>query len=314
CERNAEPGGRCQTTEFHPGFRASPFGDEVAEIPDHLFWSLELAEHGALLAVPSQMTALWPDRARTFRRKDDRDPMRRLLAEADKRRREALARAANGALAQSRWRLSSSSSSEPWPSEDWARTSLAQIVSETIFDPDAAAHCMALSLSGRAADAMLNGTALHLLAPSFGSGLARGGLGGLTRALVESAKRAGATISCGLEVTDIRHANGRVTGLTLADGTEIATGNLVATLDLKRAFLALFKWEELPRATVQRVNLYRSAAATARLLVALDRLPERHEVQDALRGPIAVAPTPAKLSRAYASWRSGTLPEELPLS
>ena len=32
-ERNREPGGRCQTREFHPGFRASPFCDEVPPIP-----------------------------------------------------------------------------------------------------------------------------------------------------------------------------------------------------------------------------------------------------------------------------------------
>jgi phytoene dehydrogenase-like protein len=89
---------------------------------------------------------------------------------------------------------------------------------------------------------------------------------------------------------------------------------VVATLDLKRAFLSLFKWEELPRATVQRVNLFRSASATARLLVALDRLPDRSDIGDALRGPIAIAPSAAMFGRAYASWRSGVLPEELPLT
>ena len=314
CERNAEPGGRCQTIEFHPGFRASPFSDEVAAIPNHLFWSLELATHGALLSSPPEMTALWPDRAHICRGNDDRDPMRRLLHEARDRRNAVLARAAEDVRPISRWKIGSPHSPEHWPSEDWARASLAQTVGESISDMDAAAHCMAVSLAGRAADPALNGTALHLLALPSGSGFSKGGLGGLTRALVKSVEAAGATIFCGLEATDIRHERGRVIGLTLADGTEIAAETVVATLDLKRAFLSLFKWEELPRATVQRVNLFRSAASTARLLVALERLPERPNIREVLRGPLAIAPEAAMFARAYASFRSGILPEELPLT
>jgi phytoene dehydrogenase-like protein len=313
CERNAEPGGRCQTIEFHPGFRASPFCDEIAEIPDPVFWSLELASNGALLASPSEMTALWPDRVHTCRRRDERDPMRLVLSEARERRHAARERAASGARVRSRWRLSRASD-DPWPSEDWAHLPLAEAVGARISDSDVAAHCMAVTLCGRAADPMLNGSALHLLAPPSGSGISRGGLGTLTSALVKSARDAGATISCGLEVADIRHQHRRVTGLALADGTEIASDNVVVTLDLKRAFLSLFKWEELPRATVQRVNLFRSAAATARLLVALDRLPERRDIGDALRGPIAIAPAVETFGRAYGSWRSGVLSEELPLT
>jgi phytoene dehydrogenase-like protein len=314
CERNAEPGGRCQTTEFHPGFRASPFCDEIAAIPSHLFWSLDLASHGALLASPTEMTALWPDRVHTCRRKDSRDPMRGLLGEARERRRAVMARAARAALPRSWWRLGPPAPSEPWPSEDWAHVPLAEVVSGWISDCDMAAHAMAVSLSGRAADPVLNGTALHLLAPPDGSGVVRGGLGGLTKALVKSAEGAGVTISRGLEVTDIRHQHGRVTGLALADGEEIVCDSIVAALDLKRAFLSLFKWEALPRATVQRVNLFRSAAATARLLVALDRLPERSDLSDALRGPIAIVPSAATFGQAYAAFKSGILPEEFPLT
>src|SRR6185312_17268930 len=51
-ERATTVGGRCTTREFHPGFRASPFADEVAAIPAGIFWSLDLARRGALLAPP----------------------------------------------------------------------------------------------------------------------------------------------------------------------------------------------------------------------------------------------------------------------
>src|SRR5579872_2060236 len=56
-ERNGEPGGRCRTIEFHPGFRASPFADEIAPIPDCLFWSLDLAERGVRAAPPPTLAA-----------------------------------------------------------------------------------------------------------------------------------------------------------------------------------------------------------------------------------------------------------------
>jgi phytoene dehydrogenase-like protein len=102
--------------------------------------------------------------------------------------------------------------------------------------------------------------------------------------------------------------------LSLADGTEIAAASIISTLDLKRTFLSLFKWEELPSATVQRVNLFRLGAAAARLLVALDRLPEGRLTQAALRGPIFIAPDCRDLARAYGSWRAGVLPDELALT
>ena len=37
-ERDSHAGGRCATREFHPGFRASPYADEVPAIPADIFW------------------------------------------------------------------------------------------------------------------------------------------------------------------------------------------------------------------------------------------------------------------------------------
>src|SRR6185437_1263237 len=48
-ERGAEAGGRCATAEFWPGYRASPFLDDVPAVPPALARTLGLAEHGARL-------------------------------------------------------------------------------------------------------------------------------------------------------------------------------------------------------------------------------------------------------------------------
>src|SRR6185312_4451972 len=54
-ERGERPGGRCITREFHPGFRASPFCDELSVIPPDIARTLDLARHGAVLTAAAPM-------------------------------------------------------------------------------------------------------------------------------------------------------------------------------------------------------------------------------------------------------------------
>ena len=61
-ERDAHCGGRCATREFHPGYRASPFVDELPAIPPAIIRALDLARRGTIFAPPSASLALWPDR------------------------------------------------------------------------------------------------------------------------------------------------------------------------------------------------------------------------------------------------------------
>src|SRR5258706_13322148 len=59
-EKQSAPGGRATTHEFLPGFRASPYPDELPAVPSRLYRSLELARHGAVL-VPSPASVLISD-------------------------------------------------------------------------------------------------------------------------------------------------------------------------------------------------------------------------------------------------------------
>src|SRR5208282_4091016 len=67
----------------------------------------------------------------------------------------------------------------------------------------------------------------------------RGGLGSFTRALAESAQKAGAEIRCNSEVQHIRVKDGAVCGIVLADGEEIAIEAVVSGVDPKRTFFKL---------------------------------------------------------------------------
>jgi phytoene dehydrogenase-like protein len=180
------------------------------------------------------------------------------------------------------------------------------VLEEALPDENSRAIALATALDGRAADPHRGGSALHLLAPRGGSGTTMGGLGTLANALRASAQAAGAAFSLGLEVSDIRFARRGVTGIRLADGTEIEARAVISTLDLKRTFLALFAWKELPEAVVRRTSAFRHAPATARLLLAFDTPPD-------LPGTRISFPS-CSAEAAYAAWHAGTMPNPLPMT
>jgi phytoene dehydrogenase-like protein len=303
-ERHAEPGGRLVTRQFHPGYYASSF--TAAPIPDSLFWSLDLAKHGALLAPPLSAAAPWPDRIVT-----GGASTARLLADADRRRAAALAHAGTREP-EPRWNPFAHRARAAWPVESWTHASLADLSAGA--SEDEAALLAAMALEGRAADPLAAGSALNLLAPADG-GVWRGGLGSLGKALAASAQAAGAELACGLEVSEIRYLKDRAAILILADGSEIAARAVISTLDLKRTFLSLFAWSALPKSLVRQVGNFRIAGAGARLLVALAAPPSaKNAPPDLLRRPLHVMPDLRAMVEAHAAWRAGVLAEHLPLT
>ncbi len=313
-ERNEQPGGRCITRQFHPGYFASPFCDELPPIPAEIFWSLDLARHGAIF-VPSQVsTGLWSDRAVSTRpsANDARAESKAFAAAALK--------LAETRIAPQRKRLFGARSAEKvdeWPGDAWATRSLTDVLAANSSNQDVIALAMADALQGRTAHPDLMGSALHLLSPGAGgSGLVIGGLQSLTNALVSAAESAGAEISCGLEVTDVRRKSGKIIGARLADGTEIAARAIISTLDLKRTFLSLFAWSDLPKDVSSHVGSFRMVGSAARLLFALDRLPQKPSFaeDDLFAGPIHLEPMSSERGAVYAMWREGAVAKNLPIS
>jgi phytoene dehydrogenase-like protein len=309
-ERDAHAGGRCATREFHPGFRASPFVDEVAEIPADIFWSLDLARRGVLLAPASTSLALWPDRTSLSLPWANEPP---LAARAGALRRAIRARlTADAARPPRRTLFAAHEPQAAWPGEELAALTLADVLDQSLTGAADGGHQMASLLAGQICDPFIAGSALHLLCGDQG-GMPAGGLGRLGAALRAAAEDAGAEIHCGLEAADIRRKGGRATGVGLADGSEVSARAVISTLDLKRTFLSLFSWSDLPRAVVDRLGAFRPAPGMARLLLALDAPPVPPAGTDAavLRGPIHVAAD--ALGEAYRAWRRGAVPEHPPM-
>lgn len=310
-ERGTVPGGRLVTREFHPGFRASPFLDEVAPLPPPLFWSFGLARAGAIMASSGASLALWPDRACAFGHGRGAAALD-VMAEGRRRKEAILARAEQEAEAvPPRFGFRSRRHPAPWPGEDWAAVSLDDILAARIGEPGLRAHLMAAVLAGRACDPFLAGTALHLLAPATGDGATvLGGHGRLAQALASIAQSAGAEIVCGAEAVAMRRGKRGIAAMALAGGAEIEARAVISTLDLKQTFLSLFVWDALPPELVNRAGGFRMAGSTARVLFALDAPPELSP--SALRAALHVAPDARSFAEAHASWRAGVVPEAPP--
>jgi phytoene dehydrogenase-like protein len=325
-EKSAAAGGRATTTEFHPGFHASPFCDELPAIPRRLFRVLDLARQGVVLA-PAPASAcisgdgtslLFADEARAARAAPSAARAGSLALIKD-------VAAARNAIAQRAFQLTPMQDGdfhffktvprpEPWPRGDWMDMSLAEYLGGRISDPLLRLHFAADAVAGRAVSPFLAGTAIHLVGPGVGrSGQPAGGLGTLGLALSRLAERAGVTLRLEAEVTAIHLEEGRAVGLAVrGDEEELKARTVISALDLKRTLLNLAPWGALPDETSRRIAQFRLRGQTARILFALDAPPElafAHEAADAAMGPIHVAESLEALSLAHESWRAGVIPE-----
>jgi phytoene dehydrogenase-like protein len=150
------------------------------------------------------------------------------------------------------------------------------------------------------------GTVLSLLyrvAASQGGdilSLPQGGLGAVSEALARVAKAAGAQIRTAAPVERILVENDRAVGVVLASGEEIRATNVMSSADPKSTFLGLLGSEHLDAGFVRRVAQLRTRGLTAKLHLALDRLPSFRGLDaDALRARLLVAPSPDYIERAY---------------
>jgi phytoene dehydrogenase-like protein len=241
-ERGRAAGGRCITREFHPGFHASPFCDTLPAVPASIAGLLGLAPPQGLRPASFLNTAIEKRREAL---------LARILA-------EAAAPMPSGWLSRLKARLLPADVPRAgWPGSDWA-------------------DCTAQEIAGAAAwrigsDPLLKGSALELLA---GPPMApRQGLGAFGARLARMAAAAGAQMRLGQEVTEIRLKDGAAQEVLLADGSRIAVGAVISTLDFKRSVMALFRWDALPPRLLAEAGAWRMGPPAARLLLALARPP-----------------------------------------
>jgi phytoene dehydrogenase-like protein len=128
----------------------------------------------------------------------------------------------------------------------------------------------------------------------------KGGMGALSEALARAAAAAGATIRVSAPVARIAVREDRAAGVVLASGEEISAPTVISNADAKTTFLELLGTEHLDTGFVRRVDHFRSRGVTAKLHLALDRLPAfGGAAPRALGGRLLVAPSADYVERAW---------------
>ena len=135
-------------------------------------------------------------------------------------------------------------------------------------------------------------------------GYVRGGMGGLTRALAECARRHGAEIQCNAPVQRILVRGHRVAGVVLENGAEIEANRVASCADAHVTFLKLIGAEELPSDFVDAVRNIDYSAASLKINLALAELPDFKARPGTSPGPqhrgtIHIAPSLDYIERAF---------------
>jgi len=203
---------------------------------------------------------------------------------------------------------------------------IADFVAESFeSDPVRATIAMrAVAFTGLGAWSM--GTTAALLADSAGNDggaagqtvFAIGGPGALADALAAAARSFGAEIRTGAEVLGVTTADGRVTGVTLTSGEEMAVPIVASGLDPKRTLLGLLPPLELGPNLRWRAGNIRQPGRVARVNLGLSALPVFHaagepeEASRRLRGRILVGATGIDdMERAFDASKYGRVSDAL---
>ena len=169
---------------------------------------------------------------------------------------------------------------------------------------------------GTALGPMSPGTAYVLLHHYMGEvdgsvgawGYARGGMGAITKALTASFEASGGTIVTEAEVSKVIVANGRTTGVSLANGDVYQAVTLVSNADLKRTFLQLVDEEALPGRFVKQVQNFKIRGSSGKVNIALDSLPEFPALpkgSPCIKGDMHFTDSIERMERGYDDWKAG---------
>ncbi|MGH2539053.1 MAG: phytoene desaturase family protein [Actinomycetota bacterium] len=138
----------------------------------------------------------------------------------------------------------------------------------------------------------------------FGAwGWVKGGMGGVSAAIAEAARTAGAEIRTGQPVARIAiNAHGRAVGVELEDGSLVRADRVVSNAHPVTTYLDLIGRAHLPADVVRDVERFRTRSGSVKVNLGLSELPSFpswDQDGDVHRGLMAVSPSMTYLERAF---------------
>ncbi len=354
-ERQPHVGGSAVTRDFHPGFRCSALTHLTGPVRPAVLTDMRLERHGLqMLRTKTALCAFDHDRPALVLGDDPRDAARTInaLSPADGARFVTyhetvvrISRALQGllsmippdidrptpkdllALLATGRRIRGLGKKDLYRLLRWAPMSVADLVGEWFGNEMLRAALCARGVLGASMGPMSAGSSAVLLlratADPHGIGtiaVPRGGMGALTEAMAAAARAAGAEIRTSAEVTRVECEDGRVSGVTLANGESIRARRVVSNADPQRTLLQLVEADQLQPGFRQKIVAYRCLGATAKVNLALARLPRfpglesiaggAPDPRQALSGRIHIGPTIEYMERAFDDAKYGDLSQQ----
>jgi phytoene dehydrogenase-like protein len=351
-ERREIVGGCCVTEEIAPGCRASTTSYIASMLRPEVIRDLDLPAHGlrmipcdpALLVPFPDGSALpwWADRSRTVQeiaRLSPADAKTFLAMDEELKR---LARYLQpfflepppdvGARGLARWRelwrvgrrFRAITGEEIAGMVSFLTGSLGDFLDRRYESEKVKTLLLANSLYGKHGGPYQPGTALGLLFHLLSGGEHQvqgfyghvlGGMGAITQAMASSARALGVEIRTASPVARIDARDGRVRGIVLENGTEVAAPIVLSNADPKRTFLTLVEASQLPEDFRARVRAIKMDGPCAKVNFVLSEEPRvegmPRDWPASQRALFTLVPSLAFAERSYDASKRGEIPEDL---
>jgi phytoene dehydrogenase-like protein len=148
-------------------------------------------------------------------------------------------------------------------------------------------------------------------------GFVRGGMGGITQAMADSARSRGAGIRTDARVEQVLVQDGRAVGVALESGEEVCAKIVVSGVDPKRTFLKLVEARHLESEFLVAIKAFKIEGVSMKINLALDGLPDFKCLPSSHPGPhhkttIHICPTLEYIERAFDDSKYGR-PSQRPM-
>jgi len=336
-ERRHLVGGAAVTEEIIPGFKFTEFSYVVSLLRPEVIRDLELPKHGlTILPLPSTFTPL--ANGDYFAAWDDHDKTRREIYRHSPKDAEAyddysrqMARMAMAVkpilsmippdptsfspkdlmgLAKLGGHAASLSEHDFYNLAKLMTMSAADLLDEWFECDPLKGTKSASGIIGTFLGPRSPGTAYVLLHHYMGEidgafrawGFAKGGTGGISNSIANSAKALGVEIRLNAPVAQVITRNGRAVGVALENGDEVHARYVVSSLDPKRTFLKLLDPNQLPGEFVSAIRRYKIRGSSGKVNLALSELPNFTALPGEgplHRGAISISPSIDYIERAY---------------
>ncbi|MEM8936089.1 MAG: NAD(P)/FAD-dependent oxidoreductase [Pseudomonadota bacterium] len=140
-------------------------------------------------------------------------------------------------------------------------------------------------------------------------GLARGGMGAISKSLAGALREHGGEIMTSAPVQQVLIKNGKASGVVLDNGDELEANIVVSNLDAKRTFTKIVDRSDLPERIFKKAENFKIRGSSGKVNIALSGLPKYDGVPNNRyinRGGQAFIGSMSTLERAYDCWKRGT--------